>query len=90
MATKSVTVKPSDQKPNTNLQIIAGVEGGFPVFEPHKNQADRVKIASGTSLAVLDPPMRSGGTTGAQYYYIEDTANNGNFRRYFIRAEDVQ
>lgn len=90
MATKSVKVKPVDQKPDTNLQIIAGVEGGAPVFEPHKNQADRVKISAGTTLEVLDPPMITGGTTGAQYYYITDSTKNGNFRRYFIRAQDVQ
>jgi hypothetical protein len=89
MATKSVKVNPVDQKPDTNLQIIASVEAGAPVFEPHKNQAERVKIAKGTALEVLDPPIHSG-AGGAQYYYITDSTKNGNFRRYFIRAQDVQ
>jgi len=89
MATKTVKVHAGDGQTTTNLQIIVGKENGIPVFEPHKNQADRVKIANGTQLVVLNEEFGNV-PASSLYYYIADVPKNGNFRRYFIKVNDVK
>ena len=84
MATKNVKVKASSGKTTANLQIIAGMEGGIPVIEPHKDSKDRVKIANKVSLVVLDEKFGTG------FYYIADIEKNGAYQRYFIKSTDIE
>jgi len=90
MATKTVKVDTADNKPNTNLQIIVGMEDGMPVFGPHAEAKDRVKIANGTQLVILNEEFGVNPSSTTGYYYIADVAKNGNYRRYFIRSIDVK
>ena len=90
MATKKVKVKQGDPGERTKLQIIDAYESGTIQFAAHANPADRVKIPEGTVLEVLDAPIRGAGASNPDYYYITDSPSNGNYRRYFIKAEDVK
>jgi hypothetical protein len=89
MATKKVTVRQSDPNETTKLQIITAYEDGMIVFGAHEKTEDRVKVADGTALEVLDDPIRGAGLANPDYYYITDSSANGSYRRYFIKVEDV-
>ena len=89
MVTKKIKVKQNDANEVTKLQIITAVEGGALLFGAHPKPEDRVKIPNGTKLEVLDPPIRGAGASNPDYYFITDSPSNGNFRRYFIKAEDT-
>jgi hypothetical protein len=87
MATKTVHVHSHDAK--TNLQIIKDSINGVPLFEPHEKQADRVRPPDGTALEVVSTTVKGSGLSNPEYYYITDSPSNGNFRRYYIKKEDV-
>lgn len=89
MATKKVKVKQSDANEVTKLQIILDADGAAIQFGAHVKPEDRVKIPNGTKLEVLDAPIRGAGASNPDYYFITDTATNGNFRRYFIKVADT-
>jgi len=89
MATKKIKVKQKDPSEVTKLQIITDAGGGAIQFSAHPKPEDRVKIPDGTKLEVLDAPIRGAGASNPDYYYITDSASNGNFRRYFIKVEDT-
>ena len=89
METKKVKVKQQDANEVTKLQILTAVESGALLFGPHPKPEDRVKVPDGTKLEVLSAPVTGGGTSHPQYYYITDSASNGNFRRYFVKVDDT-
>ena len=87
MSNKTVHVHPHDNK--TNLQLITDIVNGVPLFEPHANKAARVSPPNNTPLEVLATTIKGSGLNNPEYYYITDNPTNGNFRRYFIKKEDV-
>jgi hypothetical protein len=89
MVIKKVKVKQKDPNEVTKLQIITSSEAGGITFGPHPKVEDRVKIPDKTVLEVLDAPIRGTGLSNPDYYFIADSKANGNFRRYFIKKEDV-
>ena len=89
MATKKVKVRQNDPNEITKLQIVLNSGGGAIQFGAHEKAADRVKVPNGTELEVLDAPIRGAGLSNPDYFYITDVPSNGNFRRYFIKVEDV-
>ena len=89
MVIKRVKVKQKDADEVTKLQIITSVEAGAITFGAHPKAEDRIKVPNGTRLDVLDALIRGTGLSNPDYYFIADTSSNGNFRRYFIKAEDV-
>ncbi len=89
MPTKTVHVKQRSGNQSVNLQIVANSEAGVPLFEPHEKPADRVKPPVGTALEVMSHTVTGSGLGSPQYYFITDSPSNGNFRRYFIKLDDV-
>jgi hypothetical protein len=70
-----------------------GSPTGVPVFQPHKDKADRVQPPKGTKLLVVSKTIQGSGidiNNLPEYYYITDSPSNGSYRRYFIKKEDVK
>jgi hypothetical protein len=89
MATRKVKVRQNDPNEVTKLQIILNSAGGAIQFGAHEKPEERVKVPNGTVLEVLDAPIRGAGLSNPDYFFITDNPSNGNFRRYFIKIEDV-
>lgn len=89
--TKKVRVDTKDADEFTKAQILTGNVNGVLQFAAHEDSADRVKIKNNTELVVMKTPIRGGGASNPDYYYIADSSKNPEkLRRYFIKKEDAK